>query len=241
MRDQKILRDNLSFAYRACAYLKLDDLTYTHLSAKCSNDSFLIYPFGLLFQEVNPQDLLEVDFSGGLRSGVEMNYNLTGYSLHSMIYENRNDVEAIFHLHTPAIVAVASEKNGLQPLSQWALHFYNNIGYHEYNSLALNKIDHQDRLTKDLGRYSVLMMKHHGAMIVGKTIEEALFYSYHLEKACQTQCLMNREETPLIDAEVASRSYHDLISFEKKLGQRDFLALKRFLTMKIKSSESCFI
>lgn len=229
MSNENLLREDLSFAYRACAYLKIDDLTYTHLSAQCSEESFLIYPFGLLFHEVTPENLLEVHFEGQILSGCEMNFNPTGYALHSMIYENRSDVKAIFHLHTPSIVAAASSEEGLLPISQWALHFYQDVGYHEYNSLALNKSEHQEQLCKDLGGRTVLMMKHHGAIIVGKSIQEALFYSYHLEKACQTQCLADLSRTPLIRPEIASRSHADLISFEKNLGERDFIALKRIL------------
>ena len=220
----------LSYAYRACAYLKLDDLTYTHLSTRGNNDSFYIYAFGLLFDEVYEKDIIEVSFSGQVLAGQEMNYNPTGYALHSMIYEEKPDVDAVFHLHTPAIVAVSSQKKGLKPLSQWALHFYDNIGYHEYNSLALRKNEHKDSLLNDLGDYPVLLMRHHGAIIVGKTIEEALFYSYHLEQACKTQCLMgSTKEVMEIDVAICEKTHQDLISFEKNLGHRDFKAIKRAL------------
>lgn len=220
----------LAYAYRACAYLKLDDLTYTHLSTRRNHESFYMYAFGLLFDEVYEKDIIEVNFDGQVVDGKEMNYNQTGYSLHSLIYEEKPEVYAVFHLHTPSIVAVSAEKQGLRPLSQWALHFYNNIAYHQYNSLALNKNEHKESLLNDLQDYSVLLMRHHGAIIVGKTIEEALFYSYHLEQACQTQCLMKSYDNMIeIEPSVCEKSHQDLIAFEKHLGHRDFTAIKRAL------------
>lgn len=229
-----LIKRDLAIAYKACAYLKLDDLTYTHLSAKGTDNTFFIYPFGLLFDEVTASRLIEVNFEGEVVSGQEMNYNPTGYALHSMIYEEKPGVGAIFHLHTPAIVAVSCQKKGLLPLSQWALHCYDNIGYHEYNSLALDKTTHKLKVLGDLKDNRVLMMRHHGAIVVGKTIEEAMFFSYHLEKACQTQCMMGHDssECMTIPPKVCKKTHSDLMSFEEDLGKRDFRALKRVLAEK---------
>ena len=47
-------------------------------------------------------------------------------------------------------VAVSCMKNGLMPLSQWALHFYDQINYHDYNSLALDNNDSYVNLVHDL-------------------------------------------------------------------------------------------
>ena len=233
--EQLQIKENLALAYRACAHLKLDDLTYTHLSARACTKSFYLYSFGLMFQEVSAQNLLRISHSGDILEGQEMNYNPTGYALHSMIYEHKPKIGAIFHLHTPAIVAVSSLKQGLKPVSQWALHFYNNVAYHDYNSLALDKKVYQKQYLHDLGSHPVMLMRHHGAMVVGETIEQALFYCYHLEKACQTQCLLQgvrEEQINSLDSEICERAHRDLIGFEKNLGQRDFQALKRVLSEK---------
>jgi ribulose-5-phosphate 4-epimerase/fuculose-1-phosphate aldolase len=159
--------------------------------------------------------------------------------IHGSIYRSRSDINAIFHLHTPAIVAVSAMEGGLLPISQWALHFYNQVAYHEYNSLALSTEHHEQRLIQDLGSKYVMLLKHHGSMTAGRTIHEAFFYMHHLQKACETQCLALQSNVPLsqIAEDVCEKAVHDLLSFEPDLGLRDWLAIERWVGMKAKVQE----
>jgi len=136
LTKSRVKRD-LVYAYQILSYLKLDDHTYTHLSVRSEDQkSFYIYPFGIRFDEVNENSLMRVSLDGNVIEGTEYQYNKTGYIIHGFVYQARKDIQAIFHLHTPSIVAVSSLKDGLLPISQWALHFYNKISYHNYNSLG---------------------------------------------------------------------------------------------------------
>ena len=225
------IREDLCLAYHILAYLGLDDHTYTHLSARVPEESaFYIYPFGQRFEETRPETLLRVSFDGHVLEGSEHQYNKTGYIIHSALYKKRPEVQAVFHLHTPSTVAVSSTKHGLLPISQWALHFYKQVSYHDYDALALS--DSQgDHMAKDMGTYNILFLRHHGFITTGKTLAEALFYTYHLEQASKTQCLAQAMNTPLlkISSEVCEKTVSTLLAFEKDLGQRDWLAWKRKL------------
>lgn len=228
------LRYQLAVAYRAIAKRGLDDLTYTHMSARVpGEDAYFIYPFGLLFNEVTPENLLKVSFDGEVIEGCEYQYNKTGYVIHSSIYQNRPDIHAIFHLHTPEMVAVSSMRGGLQPISQWALHFYGQIVYHEYNSLALSKDGHKDPLVTDLKDKYVMLLKHHGSITAGRTIQEAMFYTHHLQKACETQCLALHSNADIhtISPEICEKTVKDLLSFEPNLGERDWQAIERWVNL----------
>lgn len=228
------IRYHLAVAYQAFAKFKWDDLTYTHLSARVpGEDAYYIYPFGYLFEEVTSESFLKISLEGKILEGQEFQYNQTGYIIHGSIYRNRPDINAIFHLHTPPIVAVSSMVGGLQPLSQWALHFYNKVAYHEYNSLALSILEHEKNLIKDLQDKYVMLLKHHGSLTMGRTIHEAFFYTYHLQKACETQCLASQSGTTLhgIDKKVCEKAVYDLLSFEKDLGIRDWKAIQRWVAV----------
>ncbi len=225
-------KKNLAAAYRILSHLHLDDHTYTHLSAR-STAGFYLPQFGYRFNEINETLLVEVDCNGSIlntpRAGLDA-LNITGHIIHSAIYKTRPDIQAVFHLHTPAIVAVSAMQEGLLPISQWALHFYGQINYHEYGSLALQDTQ-GDMIAGDLADKMVLMLRNHGVIICGRTIPEALFYVYHLQKACETQCLalaMNRELI-LLDHEVCQKTTKELLSFEKDLGARDWKAWVRYL------------
>jgi ribulose-5-phosphate 4-epimerase/fuculose-1-phosphate aldolase len=123
-------RKELEILYKIIAYLKLDDHTYTHLSTRSSSkESYFILPFGLRFEEITEDNLIEIGLDGKVHSKDDAKYNKTGYVIHGQIYKNREDVNSIIHVHSPEIVAVSSIKEGLMPISQWALHFYNKISY----------------------------------------------------------------------------------------------------------------
>ena len=226
----KTIKENLALAYRILAYLKMDDLTYTHLSARSSDgNSFYIYPFGMLFAEITASSLLEADFNGTVLHGKEYQYNKTGYIIHSLIYKGRSDINSIFHLHTIPGVAVSAMKQGLLPISQFALHFYNNIKYHDYNSLTLQE-EAGKNIVSDLEDKYVMFLRNHGTLTCGKTIHEAMFYTNHLEKACRVQIAslaVGLENLIIPDNATCKQSNDDLLNFEKDLGLRDWLALKR--------------
>jgi ribulose-5-phosphate 4-epimerase/fuculose-1-phosphate aldolase len=233
------LKNDLALAYNILGHLKWDDHTYTHLSARdISNpDAYYIYPFGMRFDEVTAKTLLNVTLDGAILEGNEYQYNRTGYILHGGIYAKRPDINAIFHLHTPESVAVSALEEGLLPISQWALHFYQRLGYHSYDSLALDELQ-QSPLTTDLANHNVLFLRNHGFITCGRTIQEAMFYTYHLQKACETQChilaMGKKYITP--PKEVCEKTVLDLLSFEKNLGQRDWEAWKRLMvTMQTKN------
>jgi len=232
--SQAAIRQALALAYRIVAHLQMDDHTYTHLSARGGDvdgvPTFYIYPFGRLFEEVTPEMLLRVSLDGTVLEGSEAQYNRTGYMIHGSLYRARADVQAIFHVHTPAMVAVSAMRQGLRPLSQWALHFYNRVAYHTYDSLEKESTQGQT-LVHDLGEKNVMLMRHHGALTCGRTLHEALFYLYHLQQACEAQVMMSaQQEEPLaIPDHVCKRTVQDLLGFEKDLGWRDWQAWERKL------------
>jgi ribulose-5-phosphate 4-epimerase/fuculose-1-phosphate aldolase len=226
------IKQNLAYAYQILAKLQMDDHTYTHLSARLEEaDYYYIYPFGLRFEEVRENNLLKVSLGGEIIEGQEFQYNKTGYVIHGNIYNSRGDINAIFHLHTVASVAISCMRQGLMPLSQWALHFYKQVAYHEYNSLALDTAAHGPKMLQDLGDKKVMLMRNHGMITCGRTIHEAMFYAYHLELACRLQvaALSAGAELVMPDESICVKAREDLLAFEQDLGARDWQAWLRWI------------
>ena len=229
--EQKI-KQSLAAAYRLLAYFKMDDLTYTHLSARTpEEDAFFISPFGLLFEEITASSLLKVDFQGRLLEGTEEQYNQTGYVIHSSLYQKRPDLQAVFHLHTPAGVAVSSMKCGLLPLSQFSFHFYGKISCHPYQGLALAYDKQGKSLQEDLGSHKVMLLQNHGTLACGTSIPEAFFYAYYLEQACKVQCMALQAGQELVypSPSLCAQTSREMRDFETDLGARDWKALLRLL------------
>merc|ERR1711868_354832 len=109
--------------------------------------------------------------------------------LHAAIHSARPDLKCILHLHTPNIVAVSSTKAGLMYLSQESC-LVGDVSYHNYEGQVVEKSEWES-LSRDLGVHNkVMMLRNHGAVCCGETIEEAFFYAYHLVLACDTQLKM---------------------------------------------------
>jgi ribulose-5-phosphate 4-epimerase/fuculose-1-phosphate aldolase len=227
------IKRNLSYAYRVLASLEMDDHTYTHLSARPHGANYYYTcPFGMLFSEVMPDDLLLVDLMNKGGNNSLESYNRTGYVIHSSVYANRSDVNAVFHLHTHASVAVSATKNGLLPISQWALHFYNRISYHNYGSLSLDEHVNGVDIVRDLGQNYAMLMRNHGMMTCGKTIHEAMFYCHHLENACKAQCMAlshGSDQLLIPSPTICEKAVYDLMNFEQDIGLRDWKAWIRLL------------
>lgn len=229
---EKNLRIQLAAAYHLLAEQKMDDLTYTHLSARLPGaQSYFIYPFGLLFEEVTASSLLKVSLEGEILEGKEDQYNQTGYVIHGSIYKNRPEINAVFHLHTVAGIAVSAMECGLLPLSQFAFHFYNQIAYHSYDSLALDCRRQGENLAYDLGQKKAMFLCNHGTLTCGETIHEAYLYMHFLEQACRVQCatLAANQKVIFPSHNICEKAAHDVRHFEKNFGLRDWNALLRKL------------
>lgn len=230
--QEKDVRCHLAAAYRILADQKMDDLTYTHLSARLPGaDAYFIYPFGLLFEEVTASNLLKVSLEGEVLEGEESQYNQTGYVIHGSIYKRRPDINAVFHLHTTASIAVSAMECGLLPLSQFSMHFYNKLAYHSYDSLALDNERQGDRLANDLGDKKAMLLCNHGSLTCGETIHEAYLYMHFLEQACRVQCasLVNNQQVIFPPHKVCKKAAQDVLDFESNFGIRDWNALLRRL------------
>lgn len=230
--NERKLRVQLAAAYRILADLQMDDLTYTHLSARLPGaDAYFIYPFGLLFEEVTASNLLKVSLEGEVLEGTESQYNQTGYVIHGSIYKKRSEINAIFHLHTTAGIAVSAMECGLLPLSQFSLHFYNQIAYHSYDSLALDSQQQGENLAHDLGGKKAMFLCNHGTLTCGTTIPEAYLYMHFLEQACRVQCaaLAGNQQVILPPHKVCEQAAQEVRAFEPNFGIRDWTALLRRL------------
>ena len=82
-------------------------------------------------------------------------------------------------------------KQGLLYLSQESC-LIGDVSYHNYQGLLVEK-DEWESLARDLGVHNkVMMLRNHGAICCGETIEEAFYYAYHLVLACDAQLKMVR-------------------------------------------------
>ena len=183
------VRVDLAACYRLIAHFGWDDLVLTHNSARVPGHpgQMLINPSGLMFDEITASNLLKVDISDGhLIEPSEYEPINAGVVIHGAIYLGRPDVECVVHTHTEADIAVGALEEGLLPLSQWAMRFYNRLGYHDYEGVSLD-LDERERLQQSIGSHPVLVLRNHGLLATGRNVAEAFSLTYHFERSAEAQ------------------------------------------------------
>jgi ribulose-5-phosphate 4-epimerase/fuculose-1-phosphate aldolase len=186
--EEWAVRVDLAACYRLIAHFGWDDLVLTHNSARVPGEPehMLINPAGLMFDEVTASNILKVDFDGNLVEPSEYEPIFAGVVIHGAIYLGRPDVQCVVHTHTEADIAVGALEEGLLPLSQWAMRFYERLGYHDYEGVSLD-MDERERLQQSIGQHPVLVLRNHGLLATGRNVAEAFSYTYHFERSAEAQ------------------------------------------------------
>jgi len=226
-------RTDLAACYRMVARLGMTDLLSNHISLRVPGEDrhFLLNPFGLFYEEVTATNLVKVDIEGNIVSESAFGINPAGFVIHSAVHKGRHDVACVIHTHTRAGVAVSCQRNGLQPLSQHAIRYYNRIAYHDYEGVALD-LDEQERLVEHLGTHNIMFLRNHGLLVCGATVREAFERLYYIEMACKIQVdiLSAGEEVILPSHDVCektARQYEE--NSDSILAGRDWVAVLRLL------------
>jgi ribulose-5-phosphate 4-epimerase/fuculose-1-phosphate aldolase len=191
------LRCDLAATYRLCALHGWSDLVFTHISLRLPDEAndkgemeerFLINPYGVMFDEMTASALVKIDMNGKICQDSPYFINPAGFTIHSAVHMAREDAGCVIHVHTPYGIAVSVQKAGLRRYTQFSMQVYDDLAYHDYEGIALD-LEERERIVKDLGAKSLLMLRNHGTLTLGPTCGTAFLRMYFLENACKTQIL----------------------------------------------------
>uniref|UniRef100_A0A2I3GI34 Alpha-adducin n=1 Tax=Nomascus leucogenys TaxID=61853 RepID=A0A2I3GI34_NOMLE len=174
-KGEKLLRCKLAAFYRLADLFGWSQLIYNHITTRVNSEQehFLIVKINL------QGDIVD-------RGSTNLGVNQAGFTLHSAIYAARPDVKCVVHIHTPAGAAVSAMKCGLLPISPEALSL-GEVAYHDYHGILVDE-EEKVLIQKNLGPKSkVLILRNHGLVSVGESVEEAFYYIHNLVVACEIQ------------------------------------------------------
>lgn len=228
--QEKQVRIDLATCYRLSAKMHWDDGIYTHISAAVPGEphAYLINQFGLRFEEVTPFNLVKVDVFGNILNGSGP-VNVSGFAIHGAIHAARSDAMCVFHLHNEAGIAVSAQAQGLLPLSQHAMRFYQDLAYHPYQGLAISASE-QNELIANLGNKKAALLRNHGSLVCGSTIAQAFYLMHTLDKACNIQLKIHNLSDIIIPSDsICSKTYQELCVDGDAEGQIEWPAFQRCL------------
>ncbi|XP_077119211.1 beta-adducin isoform X1 [Ranitomeya variabilis] len=189
-KGERLMRCKLASIYRLIDLNGWAQLSGTFASIRVNKeqDHFLISPRGVACNEVSASTLVKVNILGEMvEIGSSMfEVDTSDFSLHSAIYSARPDVRCIIQLHTAATTAVSAMKCGLLPISHDAL-LAGEVVYYDFNGDMEEEKDRIE-LQKSLGpTCKVLVLRNHGVVALGESVEEAFYKIFHLQAACEIQ------------------------------------------------------
>jgi ribulose-5-phosphate 4-epimerase/fuculose-1-phosphate aldolase len=206
-------RVDLAACYRLVDRYGMTDMIYNHITARVPGPEhhLLINLYGLTYREITASSLVKIDLDGEILWKPETDYgiNKSGYVIHGCIHRARKEVGCVMHTHTPAGMAVSAMKCGLLPLTQTAIRFVGHIGYHEYEGPATD-LDERERLVRDLGPHDAMILRSHGLLTCGPTIQQAFNTMYQLEMSCRAQvdAMAARTELLMPSAQILEKTAH---------------------------------
>jgi ribulose-5-phosphate 4-epimerase/fuculose-1-phosphate aldolase len=199
-------KQRLTAAFRLFARCGFDEGVAGHITARDPErlDHFWVNPFGVHFSQIRVSDLILVDHDGIVVEG-DRPVNRAAFAIHSQLHAARPDVVAAAHSHSLHGKAWSTLGRLLDPITQDACAFYADHGlFDDYTGVVLD-LDEGKRIAAALGEHKAVILRNHGLLTVGHSVDEAAFWFFAMDRTCHAQLLAEAAGTPVhIDPEMAA-------------------------------------
>jgi L-fuculose-phosphate aldolase len=183
------LRRKLTNAGRVLASQDQGDFVAGHVTVRLPDDPqrFLMKPATIGLDEMTPDTIITVDLEGRKVGGTMPRHNEV--FIHSEVLRARPDVQAVVHTHAPHAVAFSSLGRELVPVSNEAGYFYKKLPVFAETTDLIVTPERGKAVARWLGPHGAAILRNHGIVTTGRTIEEAVWLALKLERACRVQLL----------------------------------------------------
>ena len=187
------VRRELAAANRILAHHGIVD-AFGHVSVRDPKapDRFLISRI-LAPALVTEDDILSLDLDGNAAAGERRRSYIERF-IHGEVFRARDDVGAVVHSHSPAMIPFGVTSVALTPLYHMAASMGAVVPIFEISDVAGDGSDMLIRdsrlgaqLARALGPHTVVLMRGHGSTVVGRTLREAVFTAVYAELNARLQ------------------------------------------------------
>jgi ribulose-5-phosphate 4-epimerase/fuculose-1-phosphate aldolase len=202
-------KQRLAASFRLFGKFGFDEGVAGHITVRDPEhlDRFWVNPFGMSFKHIRVSDLICVDHSGEVVIGDAM-VNRAAFAIHSQVHAARPDVIAAAHSHSLYGKAWSSLGRLLDPITQDACAFFEDHSlFDDYTGVVLD-LDEGKRIGEALGANKAVILRNHGLLTVGHSVDAAAWSFITMERTCHAQLLAEAAGTPvLIDADMARTTH----------------------------------
>src|SRR6266849_339065 len=188
----------LAAAFRLFSRFGFDEGVAGHITARDPErlDHFWVNPFGMHFGQIRASDLILVNHRGEV---VEGRHPLNGaaFAIHSQIHRARPDVIAAAHAHSLYGKTWSSLARLLDPITQDACAFFeDHVVFDDFTGVVYETSE-GERIAKALGNHKAAILRNHGLLTVGRTVDEAAWWFITMERSCQAQLMAEAAGKPV--------------------------------------------
>ncbi|WP_462409721.1 class II aldolase/adducin family protein [Neobacillus sp. Marseille-QA0830] len=204
------LKQKLAAAFRLFSKFGFDEGVAGHITARDPErrDHFWVNPYGMHFSQIKASDLILCNHDGEVVEG-DYPVNRAAFVIHSQVHAARPDVIAAAHAHSVYGKSWSSLGRLLDPITQDSCAFFEDHSlFDDFTGVVLD-IEEGRRIGKALGAKKACILRNHGLLTVGKSVDEAAWWFITMERSCQAQLLAESAGSPvLIDDENARATYN---------------------------------
>jgi ribulose-5-phosphate 4-epimerase/fuculose-1-phosphate aldolase len=199
------IKARMAAAFRLFDRFGFNEGVAGHLTARDPEDPelFWVNPFGLSFGLIRASDLILVDRQGNVVEG-DWPVNPAAFAIHSQVHQARPDVQAAAHTHSRYGRAWSTLGRTLDPLTQDSCAFFEDHAlFDDFTGVVLD-VEEGKRIAHALGDHKAVILRNHGLLTVGHSVDEAAWWFITMERTCEVQLLAEAAGTPVpIDDENA--------------------------------------
>jgi ribulose-5-phosphate 4-epimerase/fuculose-1-phosphate aldolase len=191
-------KQRLAAGFRIFGKFGFEEGVAGHITARDPEklDHFWVNPFAMSFSHIRVSDLLLVNSQGEVVEG-EGSVNTAAFAIHSALHEARPDITAAAHSHSLYGKAWSSLGRPLDPLTQDACAFYDDHAvFDDFTGVVLDRSEGK-RIAHVLEGRKAVILRNHGLLTVGHSVEEAVWWYVTMERTCQAQLLAEAAGTPI--------------------------------------------
>lgn len=210
--ERRHRKERLAAALRIFARLGFEEGVAGHITARDPEfpTCFWVNPFGVPFRHTKVSDLLLVDEEGNVLKGDHI-VNKAAFVIHSSVHKARPDVVGAAHAHSLYGKALSSTDQSIEPLTQDACAFWEDHTVFEDYTGLVNDLKEGRRIAETLAHRKAIILRNHGLLTVGASVEGAAWWFITMERTAQAQLLAKAAGTTYpISPDNAKATYAEL-------------------------------
>jgi ribulose-5-phosphate 4-epimerase/fuculose-1-phosphate aldolase len=216
VEDERLHRkQRLAASFRLFAKFGFEEGVAGHITARDPQwpDCFWVNPFAMSFAHIRASDLVLVNHEGHVVEGRHP-VNRAAFAIHSQVHQARPDAVAAAHSHSVHGKSFSALGRLLDPLTQDVTAFYGDHSlFDDYTGVVLD-VEEGKRIAAALEGNKAVILRNHGLLTVGTTVDSAVWWFITMERSCQAQLLAMAAGEPVLIDEDQAATTHDQVGTE---------------------------